>query len=112
MKEVNDNPGESKKPIEPTLIEIFTGIYPEIFNFFKGVYIQRKAELRTKLNNRLTKEEKELLLSEESKKVVREFESHPLSGMYQLMSKPISESKAIYESTVGYKPAIYQCCKL
>jgi excisionase family DNA binding protein len=104
MKKTKNKPGKPGKVNEPTAIDVFIAMCPEIFTFFKAVYVKRKSELKAKLDNRPTKEEKEILLTEERKKVTNELETHPLFALYNLLSKPYSESKKISDSFLGAIP--------
>src|SRR5438045_3249533 len=100
----NDKQEQQDKLNKYTVIEMFTAVKPEIFRFFKTIYIKRKAELKTKLENRPTKEEKEGLLADERGKSIYELENHPLFEIYQLLSKPLSANKAFYDSVLTVTP--------
>lgn len=89
---------------DPNAIDVFIAMCPEIFAFLKSLYNKRKSELKAKLDNRPSKEEKEFLLTDERKKITNDLESHPLFAVYHLLSKPYSEGKTFAESFVAAIP--------
>jgi excisionase family DNA binding protein len=89
---------------EPSAIDVFITMCPGIFTFLKSLYDKRKSELKAKLDNRPSKEEKETLLTDERKKITNDLESHPLFAVYHLLSKPYSEGKAFAENSLAGIP--------
>ena len=104
MKETKDKLITSQDEKEYTAIQVFTGLYPEIFTFFKEIYDKRKAELKAKLANRPTKEEKEILLTDEREKIRTDFETHPLFELYSILSKPYLEIRPFLDSVLAVIP--------
>ena len=104
MKKTKEKPTKPGKVNEPTAIDAFIVMCPEIFTFLKGFYNKRKSELKAKLDNRPSKEEKEILLMDERKKITNDLESHPLFAIYNLLSKPYSEGKAFSDSLLSAIP--------